>query len=292
MTVIPLDDERTPRRPWEWTLGVIVVLACSMWVAYRLHPSLILRDTTTNGGDMGAHVYWPWFLEHHWFTQGRLQGWSPSWYSGFPIGQYYFPFPAVLTALFDLVLPYNVAFKIVTVLGPILLPVAAYALAEQLEFPWPASPLASVATLYYQFDVRRVHGQTTWTIYGGNLASGLAGEYSFTLALALALFFVAAFAFTLRTGRRPWLAILLLACCVMSHIVVAMFAVFLAVLVWLTHRPWRTWRIAVPVGMIAALLTFTWSIPLACSCEAAVISPMMSVTRLTELTISSSVFPD
>ena len=177
----------------------------------------------------------------------------------FPIGQYYFPFPALLTALFDSFLPYNVAFKIVTVLGPILLPVSAYTLAEQLEFPWPASPLAAVATLYYQFETRHalVGGEwkTTWTIYGGNLASGLAGEFSFTLALALALFFVAAFTATLRTGRRPWLPVVLLAACVTSHVVVAMFGIFLAVLVWLMHRPLRTLRIAAPVGIVAGLLT-------------------------------------
>src|SRR3954453_21436396 len=82
------------------------------------------------------------------------------------------------------------------------------------------------------------------------------------LALALALFFVGALAFTLRTGRRPWVPAVLLAGCVMSHIVVAMFAAFLGVVVWLCYRPRRTWRIAVPVGVVGLLLTATWSFPL------------------------------
>ncbi len=262
MPVLPLEDERAPKRVWEWVLGIAVPVLCAGWIAVRLHPGLLLRNTTTNGGDMGAHVYWPWFLEHHWFFSGRLQGWSPDWYSGFPIGQYYFPFPALLTSAFDLILPYNVAFKLVTVIGPISLPIAAYVFAEQLEFPWPASPLCSVATLYYQFELRHHGADNTWTIYGGNLASGLAGEYSFTLALSLALFFVAALAYTFRTGRRPWVPALLLACCVMSHIVVAMFAAFLGVVVWLCYRPRRTWRIALPVSIVGALLTATWSLPL------------------------------
>ena len=134
MPVLPLEDERAPKQVWEWVIGIAVPVICAGWIAYRLHPLLLLRNSTTNGGDMGAHVYWPWFLEHHWFTSGRIQGWSPDWYSGFPIGQYYFPFPALLTAALDLVLPYNVAFKLVTVLGPVSLPIAAYVFAEQLEF--------------------------------------------------------------------------------------------------------------------------------------------------------------
>ena len=156
MRVLPLEDERAPKKVWEWVVGIAVPIVCAGWIAYRLHPGLLLQNTTTNGGDMGAHVYWPWFLEHNWFTHFRLQGWSPDWYSGFPIGQYYFPFPAILTALFDLILPYNVAFKLVTVLGPISLPIAAYVFAEQLEFPWPASPLCAAATLFYEFDVRHI----------------------------------------------------------------------------------------------------------------------------------------
>ncbi len=275
MSVIPIEDEREPRQVWEWALGVFVVGACAFWVGYRLHiidvrwqgivphvRSLIFRDTTPNGGDMGAHVYWPWFLENHWFMKGRLAGWSPSWYSGFPIGQYYFPFPAVLTSVLDLLLPYNVAFKLVSVLGPVTLPIGAYVLADQLEFPWPAAPLTSVATLYYQFELRYFNGDTTWTIYGGNLASGLAGEYSFTLSLSLAMFFLAAYIFTLRTGRRALLPTLLFAFCVTSHVVVAMVACFLAVVLFLHMRPHRTWRIAIPVGVIGTLLTLVWTLPL------------------------------
>ena len=224
--------------------------------------SLVLRNTTANGGDMGAHVYWPWFLERNWFTKLRLAGWSPAWYSGFPIGQYYFPFPAVLTAAFDLFLPYNVAFKVVTVLGPVLLPVAAYHLADQLELPWPSPPLFSVATLYYELALRPYRGTNTWTIYGGNLASALAGEYSFTLSLTLALFFLATLAHTLRTGRRPWLPAVLLAASVTSHVVVALFAAFAGILVWLFLRPGRTWRVAAPVGAVALALSAVWVVPL------------------------------
>ena len=78
---------------------------------------------------MGAHVWLPWFLEHNWFPKFRLSGWSPDWYAGFPVGQYYFPFPSVMVAVLNIVMPYDVAFKLVTVSGPIMLPAAAYCFA-------------------------------------------------------------------------------------------------------------------------------------------------------------------
>ena len=74
----------------------------------------MLRNTTITGGDTGAHVWFPDFLIDH-FLPWRVAGWSNDFYAGFPAGQFYFPFPAVLIALLDIVLPYNIAFKLVTV---------------------------------------------------------------------------------------------------------------------------------------------------------------------------------
>ena len=99
-------------------------------------------------------------------------------------------------------------------------------------------------------------------IAGGSLASSLAGEYSFTLALAFALAFLGTLASALRTGRRLWIPALLLAATVMSHLVVAIFAAIGALVVWLASRPTRTiWR-AVAIGGVGALLTAVWLLPL------------------------------
>ena len=87
----------------------------------QLGPKLVLRNTTITGGDTGAHVWFPDFLIDH-FLPWRVAGWSNDFYAGFPAGQFYFPFPAVLIAILDVFLPYNIAFKLVTALGPIALP--------------------------------------------------------------------------------------------------------------------------------------------------------------------------
>ena len=261
-----------PERAWyervEWWIGVAVVLACSAYVLWQLEPRLLLRDTTTAGGDTGAHVWWPAYLRDH-LLPWRLAGWSPDWYGGFPAGQFYFPLPALLVVALNLVMPYNIAFKLVTAMGPVALPIAAYSFARGIRAPRPAPPLFAVAAtvfLFFKGSPRPQDAQSiafNQHIMGGNLASNLAGEFSFALALALALFFLGALAWTLDHRRRSWLPAVLLAAAVMSHLVVAIFAVLAAVLIWLTRRdPIPKLRRFAAVGAVGALLTAVWSVPL------------------------------
>lgn len=272
----PVDEPRSleadePRALWEraagWlvvggaTLVVLTILnpGANLWPLGDIHFGKLFSDTTTNGGDMGAHIWWPRFLEENWFGKLRLSGWAPDWYAGFPAGQYYFPLPAVLIAAIDTLtpIPYEVAFKLVTVSGPLLLPAAAYSFARGIRAPWPAPPMFAVAAL-----ATLVQTRTGWQIYGGNISSTLAGEFSFTLALALGLFGLGALGRSLDTGKRAWLPAVLVAAAAMSHIVVAFFVGLMALLLWLVRKPWRTWRIAVPVGATAIALTAVWSVPL------------------------------
>ncbi len=83
----------------------------------QLHPALLLANTTTAGGDTGAHVMLPAFLKSHLLTHGQVTGWDPDWYDGFPLYTFYFPLPGMITVLFNAVVSYDVAFKLVTVLG-------------------------------------------------------------------------------------------------------------------------------------------------------------------------------
>jgi 6-pyruvoyl-tetrahydropterin synthase related domain len=99
-------------------------------------------------------------------------------------------------------------------------------------------------------------------IMGGNLASNLAGEFSFTLALAFALAFLGVLARALDKRRGFALAAVLLAATVMSHLVVAIFAVVGALIVWVLHRPLRNVGVAAAIGAVAALLTAVWIVPL------------------------------
>jgi 6-pyruvoyl-tetrahydropterin synthase-like protein len=227
----------------------------SLYVWFTLQPDLLLSNTTTNGGDTGAHVWWPAFLRDHILPKWRLTGWAPDWYAGFPAGVFYFPLPSLLIVFLDIFMPYNVAFKLVTALGPIMLPVAAYFFAKGIGARWPGPPLFAVATLPFLF-------YTGYTIWGGNLASNLAGEFSFTIALALGLFFLGALARALDDRKGLALPAVLLAATVMSHLIVAVFVAVGAVVIWLQRRPLRNLPVAVSVAGVAFCLTAIWSVPL------------------------------
>jgi hypothetical protein len=257
-----------PREWWdhfEHWVGLAIVAACVIFVFTQLAPSELLRNTTLAGGDSGAHVWFPAYLRDHLLPHFRLAGWAPDYYAGFPAGQFYFPLPALLIVLLDVVLPYNVAFKLVTGLGPLLLPVGAYVFARGLRAPRPTAPMLAVAATAFMFF--KTGGDATQTfdlhIMGGTLASTFAGEYSFMIALALSLCFLGTLARAVDRRGSLWLPAVLFAATLTSHLVVGIFAAVAAVIVWLTHRPGRNFSRVVAVGVVGLLLTAVWLVPVA-----------------------------
>ncbi len=207
--------------PAACTLGAIVaVIAVTLW---QLHPSLLFSNTTTTGGDTGAHFIMPAYLRDHLLPAARLTGWDPGWYDGYPIYTFYFVVPDLLAALASYVIPYGIAFKMATILGSVLMPVGAWACGRLFGLRSPIPAALAASTLPFLFDY-------TWTIYGGNLFSTLAGEYAYALAIPLALVFLGLFARGLRTGRgRAWAAIVL-ALTILTHLVPAALALVGALL--------------------------------------------------------------
>ncbi|HUA96541.1 MAG TPA: DNA gyrase modulator, partial [Acidimicrobiales bacterium] len=211
----------TPSRRWpSWmpgaaTVAVIVsVIAVTLW---QMHLNLLLTNTTTTGGDTGAHFVMPYFLKTHLLPSLRLTGWDPSWYAGYPIYTFYFVVPDLIAAVASYVIPYGIAFKLMTVLGSLLLPVAAWACGRLFKLRAPGPAALAAATLPFLFDY-------SWTIYGGNLFSTLAGEYAYSYAIPLALVFLGLFSRGLRSGRGRVLAAITLALCILCHIVPALLA--------------------------------------------------------------------
>src|SRR6478735_1845816 len=275
LVVPPADRDLTVA--WRAAGAAIVVASCGL-VLWVLHPSLLLRDTTPNGGDLGAHVWFPAFLRDHLLPNWRMAGWSDDWFGGFPAGQFYFPVPAIVTVLLDVVLPYNVALKLTTAIGPVLMPAAAYSFGRGIRMRRPGPELSAVATVCFLFfkgiattstsSAADTAVQFNQRIMGGTLVSSLAGEYSFAFALTLALFALGALAFSVRTGRRKALAAVLLAATVMSHVVVGLFAVVGALVIMVVACTDRfvvvrhTLGRGAAIGGVAALLTAFWTVPL------------------------------
>lgn len=265
---------------WRWLSVAVLAGTCGL-VLWTLQPSLLLRNTTPNGGDLGAHVWFPAYLRDHLLPHWRVAGWSNDWFGGFPAGQFYFPIPALITVFLDAFFPYNVALKLTTAIGPVLMPAGAYAFGRGLRLRRPGPEFFAIATVCFLFFKGIATSAAAGTpesaiqfnqrIMGGTLVSALAGEYSFSIALTLALFALGAIAFSVRTGRRRWLAAVLVAATVLSHVVVGMFLGAGAVIIVglaLTRRhlrPLRMLRWASAMGAVGALLTAFWSLPLVTS---------------------------
>lgn len=244
--------------PEAW-ISFAVVAACVAFTFAQLGPANVLSSSTPAGGDMGAHVWGPAFMRDHLLPSFRLTGWTPDWYAGFPAYQFYMVLPSLAIALLSFVLPYGLAFKLVAISGVLTLPIACWAFARLTRLPFPAPPLFAVAATAFLFD-------RSFSIYGGNIASTLAGEFSFSISLSFAILFLGVVGRGLETGRQRFLAALLLAITGLCHAIplffaLAGFAVWF--LVSLARRPGfrlRLWWM-VCVGAVGMALTAWWILP-------------------------------
>jgi len=304
------------------TIDALVVAASALFVFWQLHPDLILADTTPAGGDMGAHVWAFAYLRDHLLPDLRLAGWSPDWYAGFPVFQFYMVVPflgmvalntglggavailpaaaslllagraagrwvrdrtelavtavlglvalavgawsgfgagfafalvvvgvaaavvagwwgrhprrvplavaAGLVAVLGVAIPYGPAFKLVSVSGVVAMPAAAYVFGRLARFPHPTPALLSVTTLAFLFE-------KSFTIYGGNIASTMAGEFAFSISLSLALVYLGVVVHGLRTGTHRATAAALLALVGLCHLIPAFFALGATLVLLVIH---------------------------------------------------------
>jgi hypothetical protein len=264
---------RLVRRPVEWagrpwpterivryafTVFSLAVTTGIMMNVVHLSPfpgrDLVFDDTTPTGGDFGAHVWGPAYLRDHLLPAGWFNGWSMDWYAGLPTYRFYMVLPALAILLADVVLPYGVAMKLVAVLGLITLPAACWAFGRLGRFRFPIPELMAFGGLAFALD-------ESFSIYGGNLKSTMAGEFSFSIALSLAVLALGVLAAGLRTGKyRVWASVLIAAACVSHGIVLIFVAVSALVfsLVWLDRT---RLRYALTVGVTSVLLLAWWVLP-------------------------------
>ncbi len=231
-----------------------VVVGATLLVLGTLHPELILRDNTPTGGDMGAHVWGPAYLRDVLLPHWRVNGWSMDWYAGFPAYRFYMVVPALMVVLVDLVVPYGIAFKIVVVAGLVAFPFCAWLMGRLARLASPLPELMAIGATMFLYD-------ESFTIYGGNIASTMAGEYSFSLALAFALVSFGLFARGLETGQyRAWAAVSI-ALSALCHGIVLIFVFGGLVIMWLMRMDRQRFRYGLTTMSCAVLLSAFWVLP-------------------------------
>lgn len=247
---------------WKRLSTIIVVGGATIFLLLTLHPDLILRNNTPTGGDMGAHVWGPAFLRDHLLNNFRLSGWSMDWYAGLPVYRYYMVVPALFIVALNFLVPYGIAIKIAAVIGILTLPFCSWLFGRFARFAYPIPEMLAIASTIFLYD-------ESFTIYGGNIASTMAGEFSFSIALSLSILGFALVARGLETGKYLAAGSIVVALSALSHGIVLLFVfggVALMLLFWIqlkTDRIRDTASVAYGVKIIglAVLLSAFWVIP-------------------------------
>ncbi len=234
-------------------VAVVMIALAGIAIFGIMQPQWIFAANTPTGGDMGAHVFLPAYLRDNLLPEGRILGWSNDWYAGFPVLYFYFPLPALTVVALDVLLPYGVAFKLVTVAGLVALPLACYFLVRCLGFARPVATIAGVAGGTFVF-------MESHTIFGGNIAATLAGEFAFSWSLALSLVYLGLVARATRegTGFSPAAAVVL-ALTALSHLVTTLIIVIVTLPLLGRKRGWKPVWGAWLAGFAVAGF---WAVPL------------------------------
>jgi hypothetical protein len=162
---------------------ILIFLIIFVFLFLYFKPSLIFSSTITAGGDTASHYL---TIEHYvknFLPNFKFSGWDMGNYAGFPLLQFYFPLPFFIMALLSYFISIQVAFKLISILGIFLLPVFVYIMAKLMKLKFPIPILASISSLAFLF----MESNSMW---GANIPSTLAGEFSYSIAFALSFIFM------------------------------------------------------------------------------------------------------
>jgi len=235
-----------------------------LFLFLRIPWNLVLSPTTISGGDTGSHNYLVYYLKE---IFPKIKWWSGDWFAGFPFLYFYPPLLYVLTIFLSYFLPLNIAFKLITLLGSFLFPISIFLALKILKSEFPIPLLGSVLAIGYLFLEQ-------FSMYGGNLPSTLAGEFSYSFSFSLFFIFWALIVKDISSSdfRFKILPVIVLFLMVLSHpfpvIVSVLSSVFLVIskIKWLIQKEKRKdfsflCFYLIRIFLVGFLLTAFWSLP-------------------------------
>lgn len=244
-------------------LDAVVVVGLTLYLAVMLNVQLAFLDTLCVGGDTPAHHY----LMSHIGETNRIVSWAPGWWSGFPMFRYYFPLPYVAMSALSHVMPHNVAFKLCSIWGLLVLPTSFYLSGRMLRLPRPAPAVLACLAIPIVFD-------NTHSMWGVNAYSTLAGMIANSWSFALMIPAMASACRDALDGRFRCGTVVLLSAMLLSHFFTSMMAASVLALLMLalavrklrsgdkTPLMKQAWFVLFREGVCVLLLTAWWVVPL------------------------------
>ena len=220
-----------------------------------LRIDLVFENNTPTGGDMGAHIVAIDTFIKDFMPNLQINGWSNDWFGGYPLYYFYFPLPAIITYILNIVFSFGIAFKIMVVMSTILV---VYSIEKLLrKTSNQISIYGATAGLFYVFT-------ESFTIYGGNLASTLAGQFSFAYSLAfanLSIFYL----IKSKNNFRFTISSIFLALCLLSHLIPFIIYSPIFAFYWLSKKQNLNQRV-LSIFIFLALVS-RWSVSLLMNLE-------------------------
>lgn len=194
-----------------WFGAVFVTLVAAVLVALTLGIGFLNSSNWPTGGDAASHLLYVWLYAEDLLFSGYITPWVPEVFGGLPFLSYYFPLPFIVMALLSKVIGVASAFKWGSFLAAMLLPGAVFAGSRYwLRLSWLAALFAALGALSFV-----LHEQNS--IWGGNLLSTLAGEFSYSYGILFTVLSMMAWVRAVSLGRGWVLAALLEAASGFSH---------------------------------------------------------------------------
>ncbi len=164
-------------------ITLLVFIISYYFLISQIPWHLVFLDTTIAGGDTGTHNYNAYYAFQ---IFPKIKWWSMDWTAGFPFLYFYPPTLYYLTSIFAHFFKINIVFKLITLLGTFLFPLALFLCLKLLGFEFPIPQIGVLLSINYLFLEQ-------FSIYGGNLPSTLAGEFSYSLSFSLFFIFLGLF---------------------------------------------------------------------------------------------------
>lgn len=219
-------------------------------------PSCLLSKTIITGGDTGSHYYTAKYLRDYLLPHGRISGWCQGNLAGYPMLQYYFPLPFLIMAVLSWLIPLEIAFKLVSVLGTFLLPPCTYLFFRLLRQPFPVPIMGALFSLSFLF----MEGNSMW---GGNIPSTLSGQFCHSLGFSLSILWLGLVYRAVKGKKGLSLCSVLLALTGLCHGYTLLFALFASTFfLFTTSNFLRNIQILLRIHVPAFFLLAFWLLPL------------------------------
>ena len=234
---------------------VLIFIFIYGFLIYQVPWELVFTDTMIGGGDTGSHNYIAYYAQE---IFPKIKWWSPDWYAGFPFLYFYPPLLYYLTTILSYVIPLNVAFKLITLAGTFLLPISVFLCLLFLGFKFPIPSFGALLSLAYLFLEK-------FSIYGANIPSTLAGEFSYSFAFALFFLFIGLLIKGIRENKYLVSNIFVLSLMVLIHpfsVIVSILVGFIIFVQSIIQKEAKKvfFYLTKVFGMAFALTAF-WSLP-------------------------------